>query len=88
MVPKYSVNLTGQLVGVIQPTKSVGRAIILKCNLACFSSMAAAPCLFNNRADEFFIREESYVQVQCYLGVMEDTFNICGNIRKESKNRS
>ena len=82
MVPKYCINLTGQLIGVIQPTKSVGRAIILKYNLTCFSSRTAAPGVFNNGADEYLIREEIYAQAQCYLGVMEGTFDSCGKIDK------
>lgn len=55
LVPKYSINLTRYLIGIFRQTKSVGRAIIFKYNHTCFLSMTAAPCLFNNRADEYLI---------------------------------
>lgn len=62
-VPKHSIGLTGQLVGITQRTTSVGRAVILKYNPTCYSGRAAAPCLFNNRADQYLVCEEFWEQV-------------------------
>lgn len=51
MIPKCSINLTGQLVHKI----SVGTAVILKYNPTQSLSTIAAPYLFSKRANEYLI---------------------------------
>ena len=48
-----------QFVGVFQQTKSVGGAVTLKYNPTQPFRITAAPCLFNKRAHECLIAEES-----------------------------